>query len=57
MGARQGTLIWGIPLLLTYAAAEIIPFAISVWDSLLNNMFERRFIGLGKPICRAEAYL
>ena len=46
MRARQRALIWGIPLLLIYAAAQIVPFAISVWDSLLNNMFERRFIGL-----------
>ena len=47
MRARQRALIWGAPLLLMYAATAIVPFAVSVGDSLLNNMFEKRFIGLG----------
>lgn len=46
MRSRQNALWWGIPLLLVFLAMQAVPFGYSVWYSLLNNSFERKFVGL-----------
>jgi len=47
MAPRKRALLWGVPLLLLYAAGHIVPFAVALWYSLLSDMFARRFAGLG----------
>ncbi len=45
MKMRQRALWWGLPLLMVFLAAQIIPFFYSAWYSLLDNAFSRRYIG------------
>jgi len=46
MRTRQRALCWGLPLLFVFVAAQAVPFAYSVWYSLINNSFQQEYVGL-----------
>lgn len=59
MRTRQRALWWGLPLLFVFVAAQAVPFACSVWYSLINNSFQQEYVGLKNyaDMFRSEFFL